>query len=201
MSRSDWGADESKRFAADGKESTPLVFAPAEILTVHHTVTVNDDPDPAATVRTIYEMHTKGNDWGDIGYHFLVDQAGRMYEGRYSGAKGAPGHNSVGEVVTAAHTLDANTGNIGIALLGDFTDREPPLPMRHAVTQLLASLAAKHGLNPVGTVVYRGAGRSAERSLPAISGHRDWLSTECPGAQTYRTLPKLREEAAKLIVP
>lgn len=199
VSRSGWGADESKRFGPDGEESSPPRFAPAQVLTVHHTVTANDDPDPAATVRSIYELHTTGNDWGDIGYHFLVDLQGRVYEGRSSGADGVPAHNDRGEVVTASHTLNGNTGNIGVALLGDFTSEQPSPQMLGSLTRLLASLAKKHGLDPAGAVTYRNFTDPGGRSMRGVNGHRDWLATECPGTQTYRSLDKVRADIAALL--
>ena len=69
-----------------------------QTLTVHHTVTANTDPDPAATVRAIYFFHCITEDFGDIGYHLLIDQAGTVYEGRYSGPDPVPvfGPRSVG---------------------------------------------------------------------------------------------------------
>ena len=58
--------------------------APISKLVVHHTVTPNDDPDPAQTVRAVYAYHTRHNGWNDVGYNFLVDQQGRVYEGRFA---------------------------------------------------------------------------------------------------------------------
>ena len=89
MSRAAWGADEGMRTGAPE-------FAPPRKLIVHHTVTPNDDPDPASTVRAIYAYHTHQHGWNDIGYNFLVDAAGRVYEGRYARAY-APGETPTGE--------------------------------------------------------------------------------------------------------
>ena len=85
LSRAGWGADESLRFEPDGTEKFPTAFFDVQTLTVHHTVTANSDPDPAATVRAIYFFQCITEDFGDIGYHLLIDQAGTVYEGRYSG--------------------------------------------------------------------------------------------------------------------
>lgn len=76
ISRAAWGADESYRFRADGTEKSPPVLYPIQKLIVHHTVTSNADPDPAATVRAIYRYHAIDRGWGDIGYNFLVDAGG-----------------------------------------------------------------------------------------------------------------------------
>ena len=50
---------------------------------IHHTVTQHQEADPAATVRAIYYYHAVTQGWGDIGYNFLVDLHGNVYEGRY----------------------------------------------------------------------------------------------------------------------
>ena len=126
LSRAGWGADESLRFEADGTEKFPTAFFDVQTLTVHHTVTANTDPDPAATVRAIYFFHCVTSDFGDIGYHLLIDQAGTVYEGRYSGPDPVPvfGPRSVGprpSMVNAAHVGGFNAGNMGVALLGDLT--------------------------------------------------------------------------------
>ncbi len=65
LSRAGWGADESWRFGPDGSETFPARYFPVQTLAVHHTVTANADPDPAATVRAIYFHHAVTEDWGD----------------------------------------------------------------------------------------------------------------------------------------
>ncbi|MFJ3671060.1 peptidoglycan recognition family protein [Streptomyces sp. NPDC090106] len=197
--RADWGADEAKRLTATGQESSPTRFSRVQAITVHHTATPSDDPDPAATVRAIYEQHAVSNDWGDIGYHFLIDRQGAVYEGRFSGKDGIPAHNADNEVVTAFHTFGFNPGNIGIALLGDFAKEEPSQPMRDSLVRLTASLAARHGLDPLAKVTYLSPTSGKSTEGPALGGHRDWTSTECPGSNTYLDLPEVRERAARLI--
>lgn len=196
--RADWGADEAKRLTADGRESSPTSFSRPQMITVHHTATPLDDPDPAATMRAIYEQHAVSNDWGDIGYHFLIDRQGRVYEGRYSGTDGTPAHNTRDEVVTAFHTFAFNPGNIGIALLGDLGQETPSPRMRDSLVRLTASLAARHGLDPTADVTYRSPTSGDSTAGPALGGHRDWTSTDCPGSAAYLDLPEIRERAARL---
>ncbi|MFE1522179.1 peptidoglycan recognition family protein [[Kitasatospora] papulosa] len=197
--RADWGADEAKRFTADGQESSPPRFSPVQAITVHHTATPVDDPDPAATVRAIYTQHAVSNDWGDIGYHFLIDHQGAIYEGRFSGPDGIPAHNTNNEVVTGFHTFAFNSGNIGIALLGEFNKEEPPPRMRESLVRLIASLAARHKLDPMGNITYLNPTSGKSTNGPALGGHRDWTSTECPGSNTYAKLSTVRELAAQLL--
>ena len=82
--RVDWGADESLRYDSTGREIWPPSFHPIQKVIVHHTATYNDDPDPTRTVRAIYRYHAVDRGWGDIGYNFLIDGAGTVYEGRHA---------------------------------------------------------------------------------------------------------------------
>ncbi|MFC9324328.1 N-acetylmuramoyl-L-alanine amidase [Kitasatospora sp. NPDC057015] len=197
LSRAAWGADESKRFK-NGVENTPTAYYPLQTLTVHHTDGVNADPDPAATVRAIYEYRAVTLDWGDIGYHFLIDEAGRIYEGRYSGTDGIPAHDASGNLVTAFHTSGFNSGNLGVALLGTLVDQGPTAAARSSLTALLAGLSCAHGLDPEAHVTFVNPVNGVTKAVEMISGHRDWLATDCPGATMYGTLPALRADVAAL---
>ncbi|MEX2291157.1 MAG: N-acetylmuramoyl-L-alanine amidase [Mycobacteriales bacterium] len=201
-SRAEWGADESlMTWAPD--------FHPAQVMTVHHTATSNGDTDPEATVRAIYEYHAVDNGWGDIGYHYLVDQYGVVYEGRWSGTAsetcttgaGADFAHEAGSdrMATAAHTGGYNSGNLGVALLGDFTYHRrnantPTSAATSSLTDVLAELSHRHGIAADGTVAYVNPVDGGARSVDAVSGHRDWASTECPGDNLYAMLPDLRAE-------
>ncbi|MFF8769355.1 peptidoglycan recognition family protein [Kitasatospora sp. NPDC015120] len=197
LSRAAWGADESKRFK-NGVENSPAKYYPLQTLTVHHTDTPNADADPAATVRAIYEYHAVTQDWGDIGYHFLIDEAGRIYEGRWSGDDGLPAHDAGGNVVTAFHTSGFNSGNLGVALLGTLTGQEPTAAARHSLALVLALLTRTHGLDPQAHVTFVNPVNGVTKPVDLISGHRDWLATDCPGGTMYATLPALRAEVAAL---
>ncbi|MFD3525399.1 peptidoglycan recognition family protein [Streptomyces sp. NPDC058653] len=197
LSRPAWGADESLRFKPDGTENTPTAYYPFQTITVHHTATANADADPAATVRGIYELHAIGNDWGDIGYHFLIDEAGTVYEGRYSGDDGLPAHDADGKLVTAFHAAGFNSGNLGIALLGNLMEQGPTDEARRSLTALVRVLVRLHGVDPGATVTYTNPINGTVKEVDEISGHRDWLATECPGDVMYEELALLREAAAR----
>jgi hypothetical protein len=196
LSRAAWGADESKRFKADGTENSPTKYYPAQTITVHHTDTQNDDPDPAATVRAIYEYHAVTLDWGDIGYHFLIDEAGRVYEGRYSGEDGIPAHDKDGNVVTAFHVGGYNSGNLGIALLGTLVDQGPTHAAQASLTALIRVLDRYHGFDPQAKVTYTNPVNGVTKDVTTVSGHRDWLQTDCPGSTMYALLDAVRADAA-----
>ena len=204
LSRALWGADESLRFDAQGTEVWPATFSPAQRLTIHHTATEAGETDPAAIVRAIYRYHAIDLSFGDIGYQLLVDQQGCVYEGRHSGPDGLPVYDvptSPGrpEVVTAGHTFRHNVGNIGIALLGNFNDLEPSRAALRSLTATLTALSTVSGLDPKGYGTYVNPINGATKDSYVISGHRDYLETECPGENLYARLVELREEASSLM--
>ncbi|MEV7086720.1 peptidoglycan recognition family protein [Streptomyces sp. NPDC093085] len=196
ITRAGWGADESLRFKEDGTENSPQTYYPVQTLTVHHTADANGKTDPAAAVRAYYQQHAVENDWGDIGYHFLIDEEGQVYEGRFTGDDGIPAHNAEGQAVTAFHTSGFNSGNIGIAVLGSFDEQDPTAPARATLTRLLAALADYHDLDPEAAVTFVNPVNGVTKDVRTIGGHRDWLATECPGTTLYDTLPTLRKDVA-----
>jgi N-acetylmuramoyl-L-alanine amidase-like protein len=193
VSRQAWGADEGMR------TGTPEFASPAKLV-VHHTVTPNDDPDPASTVRAIYAYHTRQNGWNDIGYNFLVDATGRIYEGRYSRPYGAgetpTGEDAGGRGVIGAHAKGFNVGSVGVAMLGDFSGAAQPTgPAVDSLVRLLAWKADRHGIDPHGADTYTKSDGSQVR-FPNLGGHRDVGQTACPGDRLYERLPEVRDRVA-----
>lgn len=215
LSRAEWGADESLRYDAAGKELWPPEFHDVQATTVHHTATANDDPDPKATVRAVYRYHAVDNGWGDIGYQYLVDEAGVVYEGRWSGetspACGADGtgeefahDGGTGKLVTGAHTGGWNSGNAGVALLGEFTTNrrfgaEPKAAAVSALEGLLADLSKRHSLDPLAETTYVNPVSGEVKKVQTIAGHRDYQATECPGQRLNDRLPEIRKNVAALV--
>jgi hypothetical protein len=201
--RSGWGADESLRFDSTGSEVWPPAFYPVQKLIVHHTAGRNDDPDPQATIRSIYYYHAVTQGWGDIGYNFVVDDAGNVYEGRHS-RQYAPGESPTGEDlagngVTAAHASGFNSGTVGVALLGTFTTRAPTAAARDSLERFLAWDAERHGLDPRGSSLYTNPVNGTQKTFQNIAGHRDLNATECPGGSLYSALPSIRDRVAALV--
>jgi N-acetylmuramoyl-L-alanine amidase-like protein len=202
--RANWGADESLRFDADGNERWPPVFFAIQRLTVHHTA-LDPGSDPAAAVRAIYRYHAVDLGWGDIGYQLLIDDTGCVYEGRASGDDGVPVLSGLPEpgaaplAVNGGHVLGFNPGNVGVALIGDFTTAAPSRAALRALIRTLAVLAVVGGLDPLATGPYVNPLTGATRQTATISGHRDWLSTECPGERLYALLPAIRRRVATLV--
>ncbi len=204
ISRSAWGADESIRFDSQGEIRWGLAYYPLQKFIVHHTVTGNSDPNPAATVRAIYYYHAVTQDWGDIGYNYLVDAAGRIYEGKYS-RDYAPGvtptsDNEEGLLVEGGHALGYNPGSMGIALMGTFDTRAPTAQAQSSLVRLIAWAAIRNGLDPRIWSSYVNPVSGKTRWTANISGHRDYNSTACPGGLLYPLLPSIRSRVAAEII-
>ncbi|MDP9183797.1 MAG: N-acetylmuramoyl-L-alanine amidase [Actinomycetota bacterium] len=213
-SRADWGADESLTAWSKGTD-TPA-FASLQVLTVHHTAGSNDPAqDYAATVRAIYSYHVTSNGWSDLGYQYLVDGSGTVYEGRSTGRTSAScltgggdgsdfAHQATSDqLVTGAHVAGWNTGNAGIALMGCYEatsacsgSTTPPTAAVDGLERLLSSLSTRHALAPEGTTHYVNPVNGATKDVATISGHRDWEATACPGGELYTQLPTIRANVA-----
>lgn len=200
ISRAGWGADERYRFDGGGHLKFPPSYYPLQKLIVHHTAGANNDPNPAATIRAIYYDHAIIRDWGDIGYNFLIDAQGRVYEGQFSRAyatgEAVTGENLAGDPVRGAHAKDYNAGTVGIALLGNFVTVLPPAAERTALIKMLAWEASRHALDPQGSSTYVNPESGASTSLPNIAGHRNVNATDCPGDDFYSTFSTLRQQVA-----
>jgi len=198
--RSGWGADETIRFDSLGEERWTRAFYPLQKLVVHHTAGGNNDPNPAATVRAIYHFHAVTLGWGDIGYNYLIDEAGRVYEGRYTreywNGTYPTGDNEDGDVVESGHALHHNPGSMGIALLGNFTTQAPTAAARTSLVSMLAWASATHGIDPTGTSTYVNPATGNTITTPNITGHRDYQNTGCPGAALYAQMPSIRSAVA-----
>lgn len=157
-----------------------------KLFVIHHTGE-NENPEREQEltgtehVRAIYQWHTAHNGWGDVGYHYLIDKEGVIYEGR-AGGKG----------VVGAHTYCANTGTIGIALLGNFEYEDPTEEQLRSARWLLASLSEEYDIDPRGRTLFHG------KLVPTIVSHRDVSlnKTACAGDSVQELLPALRRLVA-----
>ena len=184
VSRAAWGADESYRSLNSGYGCESASYASGvRMAIVHHTVSPNNytAADSASYMRSIYHFHTHTNKWCDIGYNFVVDRFGTVFEGRFGG---------IDRAVVGAHAMNFNTGSTGVALLGTFSSTEVPPAMYDGLRALLAWKLRIHGVDPRATISFNG------RNLATISGHRDVNATECPGSLPYQLLPRLRNDVA-----
>jgi hypothetical protein len=153
-------------------------------LIVHHSAGANTSSDWPAVVLSIWNSHVNTNGWADIGYNYLIDPQGRLYEGRGGG-----------DNVTGAHFCGTNGGTMGTCMLGTYTSTSVSDTARSMLTRILAWKACGSSINPTGSSWHA----SSARNLNHISGHRDGCATECPGNMTYAELPALRTAVANHI--
>jgi hypothetical protein len=190
VTRAQWGADESLRggFAGYG-ETIKAAF-------VHHTTGASDytSAEVPGMIRAIYAYHTQTLGWSDIGYNFVVDRFGRLYEGRWGG---------MDKPVIGAHTGGFNTDTVGVAALGDYEADPVPAPVETGFGQILGWKLGLHGRDPYGRTTLVSGGGDSNRypvgqvvEFDVVSGHRDASYTLCPGQYLYPRLPALRSEAA-----
>lgn len=201
LSRAAWGADESWRFTQDGTERYPAAYFPVQTLTVHHTA-MAVGRDPAADLRAIYHNQAVNLDYGDVGYHLLIDPGGQVYEGRWSGQDLMPVFGPVREqgrllMSNAAHVGGFNAGNVGVCLLGDFTNAPPRTRAVDALVAVLAALATTCRLDPLGRTNYVNPISGSTATVDTISGHRAWQPTDCPGNRWFPDLPAVRARVAR----
>ncbi len=177
FSRGQWGANESLR------DASSLRYGTVKAGFIHHTVNANDysTSQVPALLRGIYAYHTQSRGWSDIGYNFLVDRFGRIWEGRYGG---------VSRAVVGAHTLGYNEYAFAMSAIGDFDRVEPPQVMLDAYAKLFAWKLSLHNVKASATRVY-----VKDRYLPAINGHRDVGQTACPGRYLYAKVGAVRSAA------
>jgi N-acetylmuramoyl-L-alanine amidase len=193
LSRSTWGANEAIRRA-------PPSYAPSvQFALVHHTAGTNSytESQSSAIVRGIEVYHVQGNGWNDIGYNFLVDKYGQVFEGRYGG---------VDRNVIGAHAEGFNTGSVGVAMLGTYGSTAPPVVARNALANLLAWRLDLAHVDPKSTLTWVSGGNARFAPgvpviLRAVSGHRDTGFTTCPGAALYAQLGAIAQKAASVGLP
>ena len=176
VSRAGWGCNESLM-------TWPPQYEPVTHIIIHHTATPNTDTDWAARVRSIYYYHAVTKGWGDIGYNYLVDPNGVLYEGRYGG-----------DDVIGAHAYGYNDGTMGLAFLGTYSNTSPSSVMLNSAEELLAWKCDQRSIDPLGS------GPDNDGAVyPYICGHRDVANTECPGDKLYNLLPTIRQNVQNLI--
>ncbi|MFJ9390569.1 N-acetylmuramoyl-L-alanine amidase [Nocardioides sp. NPDC101246] len=177
-SRRQWGADESVR------EAGPPDYHEVRGGFVHHTVNTNSytKAQVPGIIRSIYTYHVKSRGWRDIGYNFLLDKFGRIWEGRYGG---------VDRPVVGAHTSGYNSYSFGASAIGNFDNAAPPTALVNAFGSLFAWKLSLHGVRG-----NKGSTKIGDRTFShAIMGHRDAGSTACPGRYLYAKLSTIRSQA------
>ncbi len=198
ISRDEWGANPPAWDPYDHSDiDDPSRFVwmpyyhPISRITVHHTASANNPSDPAAAVRSFYIYHAHSRGWGDIGYAYLIDQYGRIYEGKAGGD----------EVYSYHAYTEANAMSTSISLIGNFEYAYPSSSAQSSLIRLMAEKAALYDFN---LVKANGSSTHWLNSAYTVFGHRDtyywdggWHrnATACPGYYLNAILPSLTSSA------
>lgn len=184
VTRKQWGADP----ALGDQCSDPKYGSAARAVVVHHTVNSNSysAADSPALMRSILAYHTQSQGWCDVGYNFVVDRYGTVFEGRRGGLH---------RPVRGAHAGNYNTDTVGVAMLGNFDVGKLPPALKDAMVRLVGWRLATSYVPARG----RTKMKIYDKRLRRIVGHRDVMSTACPGRYGYKFLTNLRERAGELV--
>ncbi|MEU9142705.1 peptidoglycan recognition protein [Streptomyces sp. NPDC048349] len=193
VSRVQWGADESLN------NEGPLYLPGAKVkaLFVHHTASTApyECSESAAIVRGLHVYHVKTNGWRDLGYNFLVDKCGTLFEGRQGG---------VDQPVQGAHTYGWNAESTSVAVLGDYTSAGASAAALEGISKVAAYKLGQYDGDMNGTTTLT-AGvtqtnffgttftEKQQYTFKTVSGHRDGFNTQCPGNQLYPQLDSIRK--------
>lgn len=196
IDRAGWGADESI------SPEAPVYLPDAvKAVVVHHTAGTNNYSctNSAALIRGIYNYDVLSRGYRDIGYNFLVDKCGTIFEGRKGG---------VDQAVYGAHARGWNSQTVGVSVLGNFNTAVPTTATLTALARIAAWKLGQYDADPAGTVSMvagddnlhnyysRYFTKGTAYTFPRIVGHRDVNNTECPGTNLYAKLPTIRAWAA-----
>ncbi|MEU8752596.1 N-acetylmuramoyl-L-alanine amidase [Streptomyces chartreusis] len=192
VTQAEWGA-------STDYDGTPEYGTEIKAAVVHHTGVNSDNTlscgQSRARMRTIQQEHF-ARGYFDIGYNFVVDKCGQIFEGR-SGGMDLP--------VRGAHDVGFNTDTVGISYIGNFESARPSRAGLDAIARIVAWKFGMYGIDPTGKVTLTSGtdqgvdgnkipmGQSV--TLPRVFGHRDTNSTACPGANLYPKLTRIAQTA------
>ena len=180
ISRSDWGAERAYGGVDRGTSEWTPDYQTVRHVIIHHSETPSFR-DPLVEIRSIHYYHAVTRGWGDIGYNYLVDFLGNVYEGR------AGGENVIG-----GHAFQYAHGSAGICSMGAFSF-ETSTPEAIAGLTWITAWAAR-SLDPLSRRDFH-----EKPNLSTICGHRDVVNSACPGDGLYADLPTIRWAVADVI--
>ena len=186
ITRADWGAD-----PFTNGSPVPLAQPSYTRMTFHHAAccAARTREEGLAQVKAIQNFHQDVRGWSDIGYQFLMDQEGRIYQGRPF-MDNSTSLNQPPRLAQGAHVGGANTGNIGVSVLGCYHPPENPTTCSDEL-----SPAARDSLE----VMFAYLSERYQVDAGDLFGHRDQGSTACPGDNNYALLPSIRVNIRELI--
>ncbi|MCX6743138.1 MAG: N-acetylmuramoyl-L-alanine amidase [Candidatus Parcubacteria bacterium] len=195
ITRAQWGANENYRYDQTGQDLWPEEYYMPKKFVIHHTAGERANENPMASIRAIQYYHAVTRGWGDIGYNYLIDSQGNIYEGREGG-----------EGTVGGHAYLRNRNTIGIAILGCYeeqnkgqknstcnTPTQLTAASQNALNKLIAKKSQEFNIDPNGSSEFHG------QILPNVLGHKDVGKTTCPGNLIYNQLPQDRQLAYNLL--
>lgn len=177
ISREQWGNPEPT-----WSDWTPE-YAKLGRVVLHHTATT-ESSDSYMDVRAIWYYHSKVNGWGDIGYHYVIDSKGRIFEGRLYN-KDYARRNRV-EVI-GGHALGNNYGTVGISMIGNYQSQTPSIAALDSMSRIAGYKLAPYRLHPYGYGPY-GA---------VTVGHFEVNATACPGQNIINRFEYIKSKATQ----
>lgn len=184
VTRTEWGCPQGQ-----GSLGSPSLTNPSHLI-VHHSAGTSSSNDWPAVVRAIYTLHTQSNGWSDIGYNWLVDANGVIYQGR-------AWWQNTNDNVLGAHFCGKNSNTMGVCVMGTYTSVSPTEAAKASLAEILAYKADERNINPLGNSHHTASGLT----LNNISGHKNGCATECPGTNLYNQLPTIRNTVYELLKP
>jgi hypothetical protein len=191
FTRKAWSADETIVGSVTDAKVVNAVW-------VHHTGTSNDYDcsESAAIVRSIQANDVKAKKLSDLGYNYMVDKCGRLFEGRRGGVENA---------IVPAATVGFNTGYAAIAVIGNFETAASTAAIETILAQVGAARLGKYGFNPASRATFAAGvangkvAKGAKITVPRLAGHREADATVCPGANLNARLPDIRARSQRMV--
>ncbi len=202
ITREGWGADDAYTDA-----HWPPRYYKLEASVVHHTAGTNTytAAQSASVVKGIFVYHSQTRGWGDIGYNFLVDKYGQIFEGRQTSIQSKPG-TPANQLVEGGHALSFNRGTLGISAMGNFdiTGAPSTATIISSMSRVIAWKFSAAGIDLTTKSPFLSPATRATSTyptgtaLPRIFGHGDVAATACPGSSLRTELPALRSTVQAL---
>ncbi len=164
---------------------------------IHHGASPDSYTDGSAIVRSYWDYHVNYNGWSDIGYNYLVDKYGNLFQGRHN-------LNMPYDDVRGAHAGASNDYSIGVNFLGnsDAVETAPTTPQLQKCSEFLAWWFDYKGFDPTSSASILNQAGPTWVTLPRICGHKDVNpgGTTCPGTTLYALLPDIISQTNQIIL-
>ncbi|MFO0858624.1 MAG: peptidoglycan recognition family protein [Phycisphaerales bacterium] len=143
------------------------------MITVHHdALNASGMRGYGASVQRLNSVRRshldRGPTWVDIGYHYIIDPEGRIWEGRPISIEGA-------------HVANTNDHNLGIMCMGNFNEHRPTQAQLNTLDGFVAAQM-----------------RAYRVPMSRVYTHRELGTTECPGTNLQNYMKQTRSSTGRL---